>query len=89
MLEALPGIDAAAVFGLADELWGQTVAAALVAPGTRLPEADLAAQLRERLAPHKCPRRIAWVDALPKTPAGKLDRAALPALAPALRPLRG
>lgn len=88
VLEALPGIDAAAVFGLADELWGQTVAAALVAPGPRPRDTDLAALLRERLAPHKRPRRIAWVDALPKTPAGKLDRAALPALAHALRPPR-
>ncbi len=32
VLESCPGIGAAAVFGLADETWGQVVAAVLVAP---------------------------------------------------------
>jgi O-succinylbenzoic acid--CoA ligase len=70
-LAALPGIHAACVFGIPDETWGQLVAALLV--GERTP--GLAAAIAARLAPHKRPRRIAFVDALPVTPAGKPDRA--------------
>jgi len=48
----------------------------------------LARYLSARLAPHKRPREICFVRQLPQTVAGKLDRQALPALAPALQPLR-
>ena len=33
--------------------------------------------VRERLSPHKYPREVVFVDDLPKTPSGKLDRKAL------------
>jgi len=42
--------------------------------------AELQAFVRERLAPHAHPRRVTYVDALPRTPTGKLDRAGLLAL---------
>jgi O-succinylbenzoic acid--CoA ligase len=87
VLEAFPGVAAAAVFGIADDTWGQVVAAALVTPGAPVDERELAAFLGDRLSPQKRPRRICTVPALPHTPAGKLDRAALPALAMALRQL--
>lgn len=91
VLEACPGIVAAGVFGVPDETWGQVVSAALVidggAPGIRPDLASLVAHLGMALAPHKRPRRISIVDALPQTAAGKLDRAALPAAAGVLCPL--
>ena len=88
VLEACPGIEAAAVFGVADETWGQTVAAALVT-GREPPDDDaLLHYIGTRLAPHKRPRRICFVPSLQVTAAGKLDRAALSSLVPALRPLR-
>ncbi|HSQ72329.1 MAG TPA: AMP-binding protein [Rubrivivax sp.] len=88
VLEACPGIQAAAVFGVPDETWGQTVAAALVA-GSQAPQDEtLIEHLAQRLAPHKRPRHVCYVPALPHTAAGKPDRLALAALAPALRPLR-
>ena len=88
VLEGCPGIEAAAVFGIADETWGQTVAAALVA-GPQPPSDDaLLDHLGQWLAPHKRPRRICFVPSLQITAAGKLDRLALTALVPALRPLR-
>src|SRR5262249_10691805 len=71
-LSELPGIAAACVFGVPDPEWGQVVCAALV--GDRA--SDPVAQLRDRLAPFKLPRRIVWVDALPLNPAGKIDRGA-------------
>jgi O-succinylbenzoic acid--CoA ligase len=86
-LESLPGIAEAGVFGLADDTWGETVAAALVAGAQAPGDAELSAFMNTTLAPHKRPRRICYVARLPHTPAGKLDRAALQALAAALRPL--
>ena len=50
-------------------------------------DAALAAHLRSRLAPHKRPRHVCYVDRLPHTSAGKLDRGALPAVARGLRAL--
>ncbi|MBA4178000.1 MAG: o-succinylbenzoate--CoA ligase [Leptothrix sp. (in: Bacteria)] len=88
VLEACPGIDAAAVFGLADATWGQTVAAALVAGPAPPSTAALWAHLQAHLAPHKRPRQVCFVPALPHNAAGKLDRLALPALAVGLQPLR-
>jgi o-succinylbenzoate---CoA ligase len=88
VLEGCPGVQAAAVFGLADETWGQVVAAALVTGPEPPADETLLDYLAERLAPHKRPRRIGTVASLPLTPAGKPDRAALAALAPSLRRLR-
>ncbi len=88
VLETCPGIAAAGVFGVPHEIWGQTVAAALVT-GTRRP-ADVALldHVDGRLAPHKRPRHVCFVPRLPQTAAGKLDRAALAKLASALHPLQ-
>src|SRR5262249_50051766 len=84
----VPGVRAACAFGAPDALWGQVVAAALVAdpPPT---DGALAAHLGARLGPHHRPRRIAYVDEIPITAGGKLDRRAVGELAAArLRPLR-
>jgi O-succinylbenzoic acid--CoA ligase len=85
VLEACHGIRAAAVFGVPDETWGQLVAAAFVADGNPPTDVELVAFLDHHLARHKRPRRIVFVPQLPQTSAGKLDRAALPSLAPRLR----
>ena len=87
-LEAFPGITAAGVFGVPDETWGQLVAAAVVTHGQPIDEQELAAFLSTRLSPHKLPRKICSVPALPHTGAGKLDRAALPSVAKSLRALQ-
>ena len=86
-LEALPGIAAAGVFGVPDDVWGQTVAAALVAAAVPPSDAALYEYLTRQLAPHKRPRLVCYVDRLPQTPAHKLDRLALPGVAQSLRPL--
>ncbi len=87
VLEGCPGITAAAVFGVADEVWGHTVAAALVAEANRPSDAVLLEYCAARLAPHKRPRDICYVARLPQTSAGKLDRWALAELANNLQPL--
>jgi acyl-CoA synthetase (AMP-forming)/AMP-acid ligase II len=74
-LEDHPAVREACVVGLADARWGQTVAAALVAEGE--PSlGEIEAFAARQLAPFRRPRRWCFVEALPRTPAGKLDRAA-------------
>jgi len=89
VLEGCAGVAAAAVFGVPDETWGQTVAAALVADGALATNSAIIEHIRARLAPYKRPRSVCFVTALPQTGAGKLDRQALARMAQALRPLRG
>ncbi len=78
-LMEIPGIEAAMVFGVADERWGQTVAAAIVRDRTIDDDpawmTSLTEELSRRLAPHKRPRRVCVVDALPMRATGKVDRA--------------
>jgi acetyl-CoA synthetase len=77
-LLAHPDVREAAVIGIADPLRGQIPQAWVVA---RRPTPELAtalqAHVRDRLGRHEFPRAVAFVDALPRTPAGKVDRQAL------------
>ena len=86
-LEAFPGIAAAGVFGVPDEVWGHTVAAALVAEASPPPDAALFDYVSRHLAPHKRPRHVCYLPRLPHGPSGKLDRRALAENPPLLRPL--
>ncbi len=76
--ELLSGHDAvadAAVFGVPDPDFGQRLAAAVVLkPGHSVTAEELQAYVRERLARHKVPREIEFVDELPRTSTGKLRR---------------
>jgi 2-furoate---CoA ligase len=69
-----PGVLEVAVVGLADEKWGQVVTA-FVRRGRPVTEQDLEAYCRTSgLANFKRPRRFVFVDALPRSPVGKLLR---------------
>jgi O-succinylbenzoic acid--CoA ligase len=75
-LEAVPGVDAAVVFGEPDPAWGERVVAALHAvPGAARPGDDALGAALASLARHERPRRIVWLDELPLGPTGKIDRA--------------
>ena len=71
VLHAHPSVRDVAVIGLPDERWGERVCAVVV---RREPiEADaLIAHCRARLAGFKSPRRIEFVDTLPRNAAGKV-----------------
>ncbi|MFJ2472389.1 AMP-binding protein [Streptomyces sp. NPDC087659] len=77
-LLAHPDVVEAAVVGRADELRGQIVAAYVVLRDGAARDEAGAEVLREfvktRLVPYKCPRAIVFMDALPRTPTGKLQR---------------
>ncbi len=69
-----PGVHEVAVVGLADEKWGQIVTAFVKRKGP-VSEQDLEQFCRvSGLANFKRPRRFVFVDALPKSPVGKLLR---------------
>jgi acyl-CoA synthetase (AMP-forming)/AMP-acid ligase II len=72
-LLAHPAVVDAAVFGIPDEQYGEVVAAA-VALGGDADEAVLVAHCRERLTAVKVPAVIHILDAIPRTPTGKLQR---------------
>jgi O-succinylbenzoic acid--CoA ligase len=88
-LEEHPAIAAACVFGVEDEEWGRTVAAAVVASSEAPSDAELERHLRARLAGFKLPRRIAYLPELVRLPSGKVDRERTAERAlPGLRPFR-
>jgi len=74
-----PDVSEAAVIGVADDLRGQVVKAFVVSArgGDDEFARELQAFTRTRLSQHEYPRQIAFVSALPKTPAGKVNRKAL------------
>jgi long-chain acyl-CoA synthetase len=77
-LYAHPAVLEAAVVGVPHETLGEDVAAVVVRlPGTTLDAEELQAWARERVAAYKYPRRVVFVDALPKGPTGKILRRAI------------
>ncbi len=68
-----PAVLEAAVIGLADEQWGEAVAAAVVLrPGAQATAEEIVAHCRERLASYKKPRHVFFLSELPKNPSGKI-----------------
>jgi acyl-CoA synthetase (AMP-forming)/AMP-acid ligase II len=73
-----PAIREAAAFGLPDDHWGEIVAAAVVVhPDHTLKSDDVIAFCRERLSSFKVPRRVFFMDALPRTGSGKITKTAI------------
>jgi len=68
----------AAAIGVPDPVRGQVVRAYVVTrPGQTVDAETLQQHLKTRLARHEYPRQVEFVAALPKTPAGKVNRKAL------------
>jgi len=72
-LEKHPLIRDCTVFGIPDEKWGEALCAYVVADG-ELDENAVIAHCTEQLARFKRPKVIRFLDAIPKTPAGKVQK---------------
>ncbi len=73
-----PAIKEAAAIGVPDEYKGEVIWAHLVLEdGAQASEAEILAYCAENLVAYKRPQGITFTDALPKTPANKIDRKAL------------
>jgi long-chain acyl-CoA synthetase len=81
VLHRHPAVSEAAVFGVPDEVWGESVAAAVVTrAGMRVDADDIVQFCLAHLADYKKPRRVLFVDSLPKGTTGKVAKGELQAL---------
>lgn len=78
-LEAHPDVESAALIGLPDKTWGQSVTAVVVRnPDSTIDAAALIADAQSKLAKYKTPREVHFIDEMPMVAGGK-DYAALDA----------
>ncbi len=76
VLVTLPGVAEVAVIGVPDDEYGEIVTAVVVRgtdpASVALGEADVITFAREHLVRYKAPRRVEFVDQLPRDPMGKV-----------------
>jgi long-chain acyl-CoA synthetase len=80
VLRGMPGITDACVLGMADRQRGEQLVACVVRADTTLGPAAVRRYLVARLTPYKIPRVVRFVESLPRTDRGKIDRRAIEAL---------
>jgi acyl-coenzyme A synthetase/AMP-(fatty) acid ligase len=71
-------VQETAVVGLPHDKWGEAVTAVVVLkPGHNLGEAELLEKVRRHgrhLSPFKCPKRVLFTEAMPRTATGKIQK---------------
>jgi fatty-acyl-CoA synthase len=78
VLADCPQIAESAVLGIEDAKWGEAACAVVVRkPGAKLDEAAVLALFEDRLARFKHPRRVVFVDQLPRNALGKVQKGEL------------
>lgn len=75
MLLRHPSVLEAAIVGVPHQRWGETPKASVVLrEGATVSEDELIAFARENLAHFKAPTQVEFVDRLPKTATGKIQK---------------
>ncbi|HET8583806.1 MAG TPA: AMP-binding protein [Jatrophihabitans sp.] len=79
LLTSYDGVQEAAVIGVDDPDYGKRLRAYVVlADGAQVDEATLKDHVKRNLARYKVPREVVFLDELPRNPAGKVLKRALP-----------
>jgi long-chain acyl-CoA synthetase len=77
-LKQHPGVSDVCVIGVADPEWTEAVKAVIVrAPGAFPGSAELIDFCKQKIASYKKPRHLVFVETLPKSPSGAIDRRAV------------
>jgi malonyl-CoA/methylmalonyl-CoA synthetase len=76
-IDEIEGVVESAVVGLAHPDFGEAVAAVVKAEGGATSEDAIIATLKDELAGFKLPKRVFFVDELPRNPMGKVQKAVL------------
>ncbi len=71
VLSKLAGVDEVSVVGIPDDKWGE-IPVAVIASSANLSESQILTALNGQLARYKHPKRVAFVDALPRNAMGKV-----------------
>ena len=79
VLRSMPGINDVRVLGIEDAVRGQQVVACVVTQRDGVTAPEIRQFCAARLAAHKIPRAIVWLERIPLTERGKTDRAKLEA----------
>lgn len=80
VLQELPEVAAVCVIGVPDTTWGEAVKAVVeLSPGVTMTADQVSTAVAERIASFKKPRYVEFVDSLPRTPEGSIDREAVKA----------
>jgi acyl-CoA synthetase (AMP-forming)/AMP-acid ligase II len=69
-----PGVREVAVIGIPDDKWGELVTALVLPASSDVTAEELIAHCRSSLAGYKCPKRVEFVESLPRTATGKLQK---------------
>ena len=75
-IDELPGVEESAVIGVPHVDFGEAVTAVVVPHGDHMPlsEGEIIAHLKQRLANFKVPKRVHFVDDLPRNAMGKVQK---------------
>jgi fatty-acyl-CoA synthase len=74
-LYSADGVAECAVIGVPDEKWGETIKAIVVlTAGSEVTAADLIAHCKSKAAGYKAPTSIEFVDVIPRTATGKVQK---------------
>ena len=75
VLDELPGVSESAVIGVAHSDFGEAVTAVVVPKAnSRLDESIIISELKSKLAGYKVPKRVHFVDSLPRNTMGKVQK---------------